>query len=320
MLRRTIEVLDSSAGWMMAYFCLNLSITIYNKVILQMFKFKYPRLLTALHAFCSVIGAYLTVSQNVFDAPRRRVECVQDLFVMMAFSVLYTVNIATSNVSLSLVSLPFHQIVRSTNPAITVILEKLIFSKRHSNLTYCSLAMVIAGVGMATLGEYDFSALGFLLTCLGVLLSALKGVATNVLLVGRLRLHPMDLLMRMSSLACLQCLLIAYVSGEYDRMLSNGAASAAGWLTIDGLLLALLANGVLAFFLNYVSFTANKKTSALSMTVAGNVKQALGILLSMWVFGFVVDVLNGVGILVTLFGGAWYSSIELATKVSKRYG
>ncbi|KAI8803140.1 triose-phosphate transporter family-domain-containing protein [Cladochytrium replicatum] len=312
-------MLDSSAGWMLAYFFLNLSITIYNKVILQMFKFKYPWLLTALHAFCSVIGAYLTVYQNVFDAQRRRAESVQDLFVMLAFSVLYTVNIATSNVSLNLVSLPFHQIVRSTNPAVTVVLEKLIFGKRHSNLTYCSLAMVIVGVGMATLGEYDFSALGFLLTCLGVLLSALKGVATNVLLVGRLRLHPMDLLMRMSSLACMQCLFIAYVSGEYDRMLSN-VSRLLGWLTIDGLLLALLTNGVLAFLLNYVSFTANKKTSALSMTVAGNVKQALGILLSMWVFGYVVDVLNGLGILITLCGGVWYSSIELATKMSKRFG
>lgn len=32
---------------------------------------------------------------------------------------------------------------------------------------------------------------------------------------------------------------------------------------------ALLVNGVIAFGLNVVSFTANKKTSALTMTVAG---------------------------------------------------
>lgn len=41
---------------------------------------------------------------------------------------------------------------------------------------------------------------------------------------------------------------------------------------------ALVFNGVIAFFLNIVSFTANKKTSALTMTVAANVsKVSLGV-------------------------------------------
>ena len=65
--------------------------------------------------------------------------------------------------------------------------------------------------------------------------------------------------------------------------------------SITKLHLALLFNGLLAFMLNYVSFTANKRTSALSMTVAGNVKQAMSIGLSVFLYSYVVSFLNGIG-------------------------
>jgi uncharacterized membrane protein len=68
----------------------------------------------------------------------------------------------------------------------------------------------------------------------------------------------------------------------------------------------LLLNGVIAFGLNIVSFTANKKTSALTMTVAGNVKQVLSIILSIVIFDYVINEMNTFGIVLTLLGGVWY--------------
>lgn len=41
---------------------------------------------------------------------------------LVAFSVLFTFNIAFSNVSLALVSVPFHQIMRSTCPIVTILI------------------------------------------------------------------------------------------------------------------------------------------------------------------------------------------------------
>lgn len=89
-------------------------------------------------------------------------------------------------------------------------------------------------------------------------------MTTNIILVGRLKLHPLDLLMRMSVLACAQCVVYAIVSGEAARMFAYAATE-----MTRGKTLALLINGILAFGLNVVSFTANKRTSALTMTVAG---------------------------------------------------
>ncbi|KAJ3196230.1 hypothetical protein HK101_009693 [Irineochytrium annulatum] len=262
-----------------------------------------------------------------------------DSVVFLAYSILFTTNIGVSNLSLQMVSLPLHQIVRSTNPAVTLVLEWVLLGKMvKSNLTLISLLMVILGVAMTTLGEYDFSGPGLVLTLIGVFLSSLKGVVTNVLLAGPFDYKPVDLLHRMSGLSAIQCLLISIGSGEMaaciaflgqvDRPLVHGvsdgdsdlrvyAAFEGGMSSPDttvreagvgsiaeaseshaglrAVILALTVNGLMAFAMNLVSFSANRKLGALSMTVAGNVKQSLTIAISVWLLDFVITGANGAG-------------------------
>jgi hypothetical protein len=52
----------------------------------------------------------------------------------------------------------------------------------------------------------------------------------------------------------------------YDDVISGEFG---GSLSVNTAVLALCANGAIAFGLNYVSFTANGKTSPLMMCVAG---------------------------------------------------
>jgi hypothetical protein len=111
----------------------------------------------------------------------------------------------------------------------------------------------------------------------------------------------------MSPLAFIQCVAYAWWSGELGRVREYGATE-----MTTGRGTALLINGLIAFGLNVVSFTANKKTSALTMTVAGmctsfercvlcgfvfaqlalsvfsaNVKQVLTIILAVLIFNLV---------------------------------
>ncbi|KAI8079398.1 triose-phosphate transporter family-domain-containing protein [Thamnidium elegans] len=257
----TQQCLESSMVWLVMYFFLNLGLTIYNKVIMAMFKFPFPWALTAIHTLCGTIGSYIFWKVGVFK-PAKLGE--RENMVMLMFSVLYTINIAISNVSLNLVTVPFHQVVRAMTPVFTVILNVLFLKKAYSGKVYTSLIPVIAGVGFATLGDYNYTAIGFFLTVLGTLLAAIKTVVTNRVQVGRLKLHPLDLLLRMSPLAFIQTLLYSYATGEFALVQEYYRTH----LTVN-VFFALLLNGIIAFFLNVVSFTANKKTSALTMTVAG---------------------------------------------------
>lgn len=68
----------------------------------------------------------------------------------------------------------------------------------------------------------------------------------------------------MSPLACIQTIIYAQLTGELNAVREYAAENMS-----TNMLFGLLANGAVAFLLNVVSFTANKKTSALTMTVAG---------------------------------------------------
>jgi hypothetical protein len=163
-------------------------------------------------------------------------------------------------------------------------------------------------------------------------------------------LSPLQLLHLLSPLAFIETMLIAYFSGELASVreyaiawLRHSATSAfplgqpplqPGLSTTQ--LWLLLVNGAMAFGLNVVSFTANKKVGALSMTVAGefvsrlhgrmangvfvaNVKQVLTISCAVALFNITITPTNAVGIVLTLIGGAIYTAVELKER-SERLG
>ncbi|KAI5845111.1 triose-phosphate transporter family-domain-containing protein [Morchella snyderi] len=294
-------------AWLTVYFALNLALTLYNKAVMG--KFPFPYLLTGIHTLCGTIGCTIFYMRGSFKLTQLT---DQENLVMLLFSILYTINIAISNVSLNLVTVPFHQIVRATTPFFTVIIYAVFFSKTYSRLTYISLIPVVLGVALATFGDYYFTPLGFILTLLGAFLAALKTVVTNRIQTSGLRLSPLELLFRMSPLALVQTLIYAYCTGEIERL---GAYAGEHMGSRDVIILAV--NGAIAFALNVISFTANKKTGALTMTVAANVKQILTIVLSIMFWGLAVSWLNVSGICLTLAGGAWYAKVELEAKQTR---
>ncbi|TFK29428.1 TPT-domain-containing protein [Coprinopsis marcescibilis] len=199
--------------WLALYFVLNLSLTLYNKVMLNHFPFPYT--LTALHALCGSIGTFLLLhwSATVTKLRARLNPILQrrhskrhnriltsptstmsepsipavpslrgkEVLVLFLFSILYSVNIVVSNASLRLVTVPFHQVVRASTPLFTVALSAVLLGKYCSRAKLLTLIPVIAGVGFATYGDYYFTPQGFILTLLGTVLAAIKTITTNLL-------------------------------------------------------------------------------------------------------------------------------------------
>ncbi len=151
-------------------------------------------------------------------------------------------------------------------------------------------------------------------------------------MTGPLVLTPIELLLRMSPLAFIQSLIYAYLNGELSSISStppstsfvSDPASNSSPITLPfslpspKLLLALAGNGLIAFLLNLSSFSTNKNTGALTMTVCGNVKQCLTILLGIAIFGVRVGPINGVGMVGAPAGTAWYSVVELGARSMNR--
>ncbi|KAF9809013.1 hypothetical protein IEO21_07638 [Rhodonia placenta] len=303
--------LNSQTSWLTLYFAFNLGLTLYNKLVLV--QFPYPYTLTALHALCGSLGGWVLQHQGAYvPAPL----AAKHYTVLAAFSALYAVNIAVSNVSLQLVTVPFHQVVRAATPIFTTALSFLLFGTRYTRLKLFTLIPVMFGVALATYGDYYFTMWGFLLTLFGTFLAAVKTIYTNLLPVPpRLSLHPLDLLSRTSPFACALCIVYAYGSGELLQARDSLAfGSTSGWFKLA----VLLGNGAIAFGLNVVSLSANKRVGALNMTVAANVKQALTILCAVSLFHLTITPLNALGICITLAGGAWYAWVEYIGKMERK--
>lgn len=94
-------VSSSQAFWLLLYFCFNLGLTLYNKGVL--FSFPFPYTLTAIHALFGTIGAGILLRNGSFTPVQLS---LQENLVILAFSVLYSVNIIVSNASLHLVTIP----------------------------------------------------------------------------------------------------------------------------------------------------------------------------------------------------------------------
>ncbi|KAI0037077.1 TPT-domain-containing protein, partial [Vararia minispora EC-137] len=331
--------------WLSLYFAFNLILTLYNKAVLDSFPFPY--VLTAIHSLCAAIGGRVLLSHGAY---RPKSLTFPDHLVLALFSALYSINIAVSNASLKLVTIPLHQVIRGTTPIFTTILAFYLLNARVTGHKLAALVPVVIGVGLATFGNYRSTFWGFSLTLLGAVLAAMKTVATNLLQASsrspapfhrraplraralslsivipfppslrfpRLNLHPLDLLTRMSPFAFAQCLLYAHLSGELDvlrhrspRDLFPSFLHAHPWMYPA----ILIANGVIAFGLNVVSFEANRRAGAVAMGVASNVKQVLTILCAVSLFELSLSYANVTGILLTLVGGAWYAAVEQAEK------
>ncbi|PTB37800.1 uncharacterized protein TrAFT101_005322 [Trichoderma asperellum] len=296
--------------WLGTYFFLSLVLTLYNKLVLGMFHF--PWLLTFLHTSFASVGTYVMLQMGYFKLSRlgRR-----ENLSLVAFSALFTANIAVSNLSLAMVSVPFYQTMRMLTPIFAIVIFRVWYGRTYSTMTYLSLVPLIIGATMTTAGEMSFSDAGFLLTILGVILAALKTVVTNRFMTGSLALPPVEFLMRMSPLAALQALACATASGEVAGF---RALVRSGEIHLGPASASLAGNGFLALLLNISSFNTNKLAGALTMTVCGNLKQCLTVMLGIFLFNVTVDFLNGAGMAVTMIGAALYSKAELDNKNKKK--
>lgn len=132
-------------------------------------------------------------------------------------------------------------------------------------------------------------------------------------MTGSLALPALEILLRMSPLAALQSIIFSAATGELSSFLQFHADGHFSRATMY----ALAGNGLLAFLLNITSFQTNKLAGALTISVCGNIKQCLTILLGIVLFNVKVGPLNGAGMFVALAGAAWYSKVELSSKMKK---
>ena len=293
-----------------------------NKAAFATVDFHYPYFLSFVHMVCNSIGSQLVFQSMKSDKETGQTGVFQRLLgnvnrkdldatgkkYILAFSVIFSLNIAIGNVSLRYVSVNFNQVMRSLVPALTIVMG-LMLGKNISSQRIIAVMPVVMGVAMACFGDMSYTYLGFFYTICCILLAALKVVASGEMLTGPLKLHPVDLLGHMAPLAMVQCLAFSVVTGEVTSILSRPELYET-YYPIG----VVLMSGLFSFSLNICSLMANKLTSPLTLCIAANVKQVLMIGISTIIFATPISLLNGSGIVVVLMGSGWYSYVSVLEK------
>ncbi|KAJ3430291.1 solute carrier family 35 member e4 [Anaeramoeba flamelloides] len=220
-------------------------------------------------------------------------------FFLMSF--LFSANIYLGNLSIQYCSVSLIQIIRSMIPGITAILTRVMLNKRYSARLYVSVVIVIIGVAIATYGEINGSKFGIFITFLACFVSSLKSIMCSVFLKGENKSSPIQLLSTMAPQASVIMFLGILTSKESFKE----ALSALDF----NICVFIIVSAMIAFFLNFANFNANKETSALTINIAGNIKHLCTIIISVVLFKNPFSKLNVVGAILATAGTIWYTSI-----------
>jgi drug/metabolite transporter (DMT)-like permease len=299
-----------------------------NKAAFSIVSFPYPYALTAIHmvvnsAACQYI--FYSVGQDTDPKKNIWVKLLGDGLIeaqksklgegtsaIWAFSVLFSLNIAIGNVSLTHVSINFNQVMRSLDPLLMLgfnyVLKKHVSVKKR-----IAVWPVVIGVAMACVGDrMSVTTVGFIYTVLCVVLGAVKIVASSELMTGKLKLHPVRLLQLMAPSAFLQCVVLSVITGEAGDISQRWSTdldpvSTGDWKPVS----VLLLSGVFAFSLNISALQAYKLTSPLTICIVAAVKQVLMIFVGTAMFRTPITPLNGGGIFVVLVASTYYSYVTV---------
>jgi hypothetical protein len=230
-----------------------------------------------------IIGYLITSKQNI-----RKIS-LQDLFFYLLLAALQSLNVAISNLSLGLVSLPFHQAIRASTAAFAVILEILVFNRVRSTRAYIALTIVILSVPLVTYGDYSATGIGFALTASGAFLAALKGICLQKLQQTNWRNRPIiDNAFWVSLFVMPWSVCFSYKRNELATLTSISLSR-----TVRA---EMVLNAGLALFLNLASFAGNKQVGSLGMNIAASLKQGCLLLAGASISKHQITVTNWIGI------------------------
>jgi drug/metabolite transporter (DMT)-like permease len=291
------NITEHGFPWVILWFSLNLGLAVLMKFVFSNSQFKFPVLLSTVHMLVVTIlskfvlfGGYVE-QQHVSKESQWR---------LRYFVLLFCLNIAFGNIAVKIVNLPLSQMVRSTIPVFIMAASFVILRTRYSLHVMFAVIPIVSGVAMLAYGDIELSAASLVLLLIGNVLAALKVVVTNKYLVED-KLHPIVMLEKLSPLSTLVMFSFAVINGEVSKFQNV-------WTDIDiTTYMWVVISGIISFGLNWSNFMANKKTSPLTMSVLGNLKQVVLVFISMSLFNTQITLLSGYGILTATIGMLLYS-------------
>jgi len=315
---RTSESSGTTSAWLAAakniacatlWITLSAAVILYNKYILTEHGshgnsgskgFPFPITLTMWHMLFSGLLATAMIKMGLVESAN--IEPSTYAKGVLPIASLFAGTLWLGNTAYMYLSVSFIQMLKALMPAAVFFVGCLLRTETFSWSQAGNMAVITAGVAIASAGEVTLVFWGVLFQMGSIVSESVRLTLVQILLQRRgLKLNPVTTLYYVAP-ASFVCLALPWSILEAPALLD-----VMQYGTVRYSWLIFFSNATVAFSLNLSVFLLIGRTSALTMNVAGVIKDWLLIGLSTALFKSPVTTLNLFGYLIAFTGVCWYN-------------
>uniref|UniRef100_A0A6M2FAL0 Sugar phosphate transporter domain-containing protein n=1 Tax=Populus davidiana TaxID=266767 RepID=A0A6M2FAL0_9ROSI len=303
--------------FILVWYTFSTFLTLYNKTLLgdDMGRFPAPLLMNTVHF---TMQAVLSTAITWYWSDRFRPNVAmswKDYFIRVVPTALGTAfDVNLSNVSLVFISVTFATMCKSAAP-IFLILFAFAFRLESPSAKLFGIIMVISvGILLTVAKETEFEFWGFVFVMLAAVMSGFRWCMTQILLQKEAYglKNPLTLMSYVTPVMAISTGLLSLVLDPWHEFNKTSYFNNS-WHVARSCLL-MFFGGTLAFFMVLTEFVLISVTSAVTVTIAGVVKEAVTILVAVIYFHDKFTWLKGAGLLIIMVGVGlfnWYKYQKL---------
>uniref|UniRef100_A0A6M2EMA6 Sugar phosphate transporter domain-containing protein n=1 Tax=Populus davidiana TaxID=266767 RepID=A0A6M2EMA6_9ROSI len=284
------------------WWALNVVFNIYNKKVLN--AFPYPWLTSTLSLACGSLMMLISWATRIAETPKTDFEFWKTLFPV---AVAHTIGHVAATVSMSKVAVSFTHIIKSGEPAFSVLVSRFILGETFPSSVYLSLVPIIGGCALAAVTELNFNMIGFM----GAMISNLAFVFRNIFSKKGMKGKSVS---GMNYYACLSMLSLLILT-PFAFAVEGPQMWAAGWQTAlseigPNVAWWIAAQSVFYHLYNQVSYMSLDEISPLTFSIGNTMKRISVIVSSIIIFHTPVQPVNALGAAIAVLGTFLYSQAK----------
>ncbi|XP_020583014.1 probable sugar phosphate/phosphate translocator At3g17430 [Phalaenopsis equestris] len=290
--------------YLLIYICLSSGVILYNKWVLspKYFKFPFPITLTMIHMGFSAFVAVILVRVLKIVAPVKMTFQIYATCVI-PISAFFASSLWFGNTAYLHISVAFIQMLKALMPVATFLVAVICGTDKLRCDLFLNMLLVSVGVVISSYGEIHFNALGTVYQVTGIFAEALRLVLTQVLLQKKgLTLNPITSLYYIAPCSFVFLFVPWCLLEKAEMDISHIQFNF--WI--------FFTNALCALALNFSIFLVIGRSGAVTIRVAGVLKDWILIALSSVVFPeSTITGLNIIGYAIALLGVVMYNYLKV---------
>ncbi|KAL6840605.1 hypothetical protein ACP4OV_029469 [Aristida adscensionis] len=289
------------------WWALNVIFNIYNKKVLN--AFPYPWLISTLSLAAGSVIMLASWATRIAEPPKTDLDFWKALSPV---AIAHTIGHVAATVSMAKVAVSFTHIIKSGEPAFSVLVSRFFLGEHFPAPVYFSLLPIIGGCALAAVTELNFNMTGFM----GAMVSNLAFVFRNIFSKKGMKGKSVS---GMNYYACLSMLSLVILL-PFAIAMEGPKLWAAGWQKAvaeigPNFIWWMAAQSVFYHLYNQVSYMSLDEISPLTFSIGNTMKRISVIVASIIIFHTPVQPINALGAAIAILGTFIYSQA-----VSFRHG